>query len=99
MFHKAQRQKGNDMVTKVSTIKKLAKAYGKAIRNDNVRVDTDFLKQIEQIVDAVVFYSVLYQDDKSRKTLTKTDWGVKTLEKGISLKDKHNCQSLYHEVI
>ena len=87
------------MVTKVSTIKKLAKAYGLAIRNDNVRVDTDFLKQIEQIVDAVVFYSVLYQDDKSRKTLTKTDWGVKTLEKGSSLKDKHNCQSLYHEVI
>ncbi len=58
-------------------VKALAKQYGEQVRGEEVKIGADFLREVGEVLDAVIFYMVAYQDDSKRKTLTTTSWGAR----------------------
>ena len=55
-------------------VKALAKEYGEEIRGQSTMVGSDFLLDIDRLVEQVVRAAVRTQPDEKRKTLQTTDW-------------------------
>ena len=60
-------------------IKLLAKSYGKQVHDKDLQISSDFISQIEDLVDAVVRSNVAKQD-KLLGTQKATEWGHKCLQ-------------------
>lgn len=76
-------------LAKTKALKERAKEYGKLIRNENVRTNDDYLRNMDELIDAVVFLSVYYQDDKTKKTLASSEWAQGAINKMRDLRRKY----------
>jgi len=72
----------------VQNIKALAKEYGENIRGQQVNVGSDFLSDIDVLVEQIVNAAVRTQPDVTRKTLQSTDWLKEQINNGEALTKK-----------
>jgi len=63
-------------------IKAIAKEYGEEIRGQETRVGSDFLRDIDRLVEQIVCMAVRSQEDDKRITLQSTDWMQRQIKEG-----------------
>ena len=69
-------------------VRQRAKEYALNIRHANVRTNAEFLNNFNELVDAVLWYCVQYQDDASVKTLHASEWSHRQINKANDIKRK-----------
>lgn len=75
-------------------VKQKAIEYGMLIRNEKVRTNEEFLADIEELLDAVIFFAIKEQDDIGKKTMVRSEWSARQLNVAAEMKRKfHNLQS------
>ena len=77
-----------DTLIKTKAVKEKAKEYGLLIRNEQVRTNEEFLNEINQLVDSVIFYAIKYQDDIGKKTMVRSEWSARQINKANEVKQE-----------
>jgi len=66
---------------KTAAVRSRAKEFGAIQRNEKLRTNDEFLNNFNELVDAVLWYCVQYQDDKFVKTLKSSEWSHRQINK------------------
>jgi len=66
-------------------VKNLAKEYGEKHREQETRVGTELLVDIDRLVEQIIYSAVRSQDDDKRQTLQSTEWLKRQIIRGEEL--------------
>lgn len=70
-------------------VKNLAKEYGKEIRGQDTNVGSDFLIDIDRLVEQCVKQAVRSQPDSKRITLQSCDWITRKIKSGEEVTENY----------
>jgi hypothetical protein len=71
-------------------VKQKAIEYGMLIRNEKIRTNDEFLADIEELLDAVIFFAIKEQDDIGKKTMARSEWSARQLNTVTDQKRKYS---------